>query len=406
MTDIVPDSADYSSIHGDLVALLETARRAAARSLNTLMTATYWEIGRRIVEFEQGGHDRAAYGQALLKRLSADLSARFGRGFGVVNLQQMRNFYLAWPVERIDQTVSDKSSVLGILQTVSGPFESPRISRTPSAMAADPPNAGTVTRNSFDLAALAKAFPLPWSAYVRLLSVKNELARDFYETEALRCGWSVRQLDRQINSQFYERLALSHDKAAMLQRAGQVESGDVITPEQAIKDPFVLEFLDLKDEYSESDLEDALIQHLADFLLELGDDFAFVGRQRRLRLDDTWFRVDLLFFHRRLKSLLIIDLKIGKFSYADAGQMHLYLNYAREHWMKPGENPPVGLILCAEKGAAEARYALEGLPNQVLAAEYQTVLPDEKLLAEELAKTRQELEARWLGRAGEPEDRA
>ena len=168
----------------------------------------------------------------------------------------------------------------------------------------------------------------------------------------------------------------------------------------------MLEFLNLKDEYSESDLEDALIQHLADFLLELGDDFEFVGRQRRLRLDDTWFRIDLLFFHRRLKSLLIIDLKIGKFSYADAGQMHLYLNYAREHWMKPGENPPVGLILCAEKGAAEARYALEGLPNKVLAAEYQTVLPDEKLLAEELAKTRRELETRRLGRTGEPEDRA
>ena len=175
-----------------------------------------------------------------------------------------------------------------------------------------------------------------------------------------------------------------------------------LTPEEAIKDPFVLEFLNLKDEYSESALEDALIQHLADFLLELGDDFAFLGRQRRLRLDDTWFRVDLLFFHRRLKCLLIIDLKIGKFGHADAGQMHLYLNYAREHWTKPGENPPVGLILCTGKGAAEAHYALEGLPNKVLAAEYQTALPDEKLLADELARTRRELEAR---RRGEPDDR-
>lgn len=252
---------------------------------------------------------------------------------------------------------------------------------------------------------LAKAFPLPWSAYVRLLSDKNGLARDFYETEALRCGWSVRQLDRQINSQYYERIALSRNKAALLRKADYTEPGEALTPEQAIKDPFVLEFLNLKDEYSESDLEEALIHHLADFLLELGDDFAFVGRQRRLRLDDAWFRIDLLFFHRRLKSLLIIDLKIGKFSYADAGQMHLYLNYARAHWMKPGENPPVGLILCAGKGVAEAHYALEGLPNKVLAAEYQTVLPDEKLLAEELAKTRRELEARGLGRTGETEDR-
>jgi predicted nuclease of restriction endonuclease-like (RecB) superfamily len=237
---------------------------------------------------------------------------------------------------------------------------------------------------------------LPWSAYVRLLSVKNPEARKFYESEALRSGWSVRQLDRQIGSQFYERIALSKNKAAMLEKAQTPESIDTITPEEAIKDPFVLEFLDLKDEYSESDLEEALIRHLTDFLLELGDDFAFVGRQRRLRIDDNWFRVDLVFFHRRLRCLLLADLKIGKFSYADAGQMHLYLNYAREHWTKPGENPPVGLILCAEKGAAEAHYALDNLPNKILAAEYQTVLPDEKTIANELERSRRELEPRRL----------
>ena len=177
-------------------------------------------------------------------------------------------------------------------------------------------------------------------------------------------------------------------------RRAHAEPGDTITPEEAIKDPFVLEFLDLKDEYSESELEEALISHLADFLLELGDDFAFIGRQRRLRIDDNWFRIDLIFFHRRLRCLVVIDLKVGKFSYTDAGQMHLYLNYAREHWVKPGENPPVGLILCAEKGAAEAHYALDNLPNKVLAAEYQTILPDEKLIAEELEKSRRELEER------------
>ena len=235
---------------------------------------------------------------------------------------------------------------------------------------------------------------MPWSAYVRLLGVKRPEARVFYETEALRSGWSVRQLDRQIGSQFYERIALSQNKAAMLEKAEKSEPNDLVTPEEAIKDPFVLEFLDLKDEYSESDLEEALIHRLTDFLLELGDDFAFLGRQRRLRIDDTWFRVDLVFFHRRLRGLVIVDLKVGRFSYADAGQMHLYLNYAREHWMKPGENPPVGLILCTEKGAAEAHYALDNLPNKVLAAEYQTVLPDEKLIAEELERSRQEIESR------------
>ena len=169
-----------------------------------------------------------------------------------------------------------------------------------------------------------------------------------------------------------------------------------MTPEEAIKDPFVLEFLDLKDEYSESELEEALIQHLTDFLLELGDDFAFIGRQRRLRIDDNWFRVDLVLFHRRLRCIVIADLKVGRFSYADAGQMHMYLNYARENWMKPGENPPVGLILCTEKGVAEAHYTLDNLPNKILAAEYQTVLPDEGLIAAELERSREELERRSL----------
>lgn len=269
-----------------------------------------------------------------------------------------------------------------------------------------PVNVQTASGHLPDLPTLAQAFALPWSAYVRLLSVKNPQARAFYETEALRGGWTIVQLNRQIASQFYERTALSNNKAAMLEKGEVAEPGDALTPEQAIKDPFVLEFLNLKDEYSESDLEEALIRHLADFLLELGDDFAFVGRQRRLRIDDSWFRVDLLFFHRRLQCLLVIDLKIGKFGYADAGQMHMYLNYAREHWMKPGENPPVGLILCAEKGAAEAHYALEGLPNKVLAAEYQTVLPDETLLAEELNRTRRELDARQSGRGGDAGDEA
>lgn len=375
MTDLI--STDYDDLRGEIVALLESSRRAASRRVNALMTATYWEIGRRIVVFQQGGLQRAAYGEALIKRLGVDLGRRFGRGFGSRNVAQMRAFYLAWPVLEIVQT--------------------------PSALSAGAELVESLTRNTANFSTLAKAFPLPWSAYVRLLSVKSLPARTFYEREALRGGWSARQLDRQIGSQFYERAALSHNKAAMLQKSDAPEPGDMLTAEQAIKDPFVLEFLDLKDEYSESDLEDALIEHLADFLLELGDDFSFVGRQRRLRIDDNWFRVDLLFFHRQLKCLVVIDLKVGKFSYADAGQMHLYLNYAREHWMKPGENPPVGLILCTEKGAAEAHYALDGLSNKVLAAEYQMVLPDEKLLADELDKTRRELDARGSGRTGEVE---
>ena len=362
-TAVIPPN--YVTIRAGIVELLKSARSAAARNVNSIMTATYWEIGRRIVELDQAGKRRADYGDLLIRKLATDLSTSFGRGFGARNLAQMRSFYLAWPHGKILQTPSAKSPPL-------------------------PPSDSRRAQFSA-IQALAKQFRLPWSAYVRLLSVKNQHARAFYETEAQRSGWSVRQLDRQIDSQFYERVALSKNKAAMLEKARKPESSDLVTAEEAIKDPFVLEFLDLKDEYCESDLEEALIQHLADFLLELGDDFAFLGRQRRLRIDDNWFRIDLIFFHRRLHCLVIIDLKVGKFSYADAGQMHLYLNYAHQHWTKPGENPPVGLILCAEKGAAEAHYALDNLPNKVLAAEYQTVLPDEKLIVQELERSRREL---------------
>ncbi|AJX17009.1 hypothetical protein BW23_2520 [Burkholderia ubonensis MSMB22] len=203
----------------------------------------------------------------------------------------------------------------------------------------------------------------------------------------------MRQLDRQIGSQFYTRALMSRNKRATLDEGGIAQRGDAMTPEEAIKDPYVLEFLDLKDEYSETQLEEALIQRLEDFLLELGGDFTFVGRQRRLRIGDSWFRVDLLFFHRRLRCLVIIDLKLTELNHADVGQMHMYCNYAKEHWTLPGENPPVGLILCARTNAAIARYALEGLPNKVLAAEYHMVLPDEEILARELAKTRREWEA-------------
>lgn len=351
-------AADYNRLLGELVVLLEAARRTSARAVNVVMTATYWEIGRRIVEFEQRGEVRAEYGEELLKRLAHDLTTRFGRGFSDRSLYKMRLFYLQH---------------VGISPAPSA--KSPkRISPTPSA----------------------KSFPLPWSHYVKLLAVKDEQARQFYETEALRGGWSVRQPDRQISSQFYERTLLSRNKSAMLREGSMPQPGDLVTPEDEIKDPLVLEFLDLKDEYSESDLEEALIHKLEDFLLELGEDFAFIGRQKRLRIDDEWYRIDLLFFHRRLRCLVVIDLKIGKFTHADAGQMHLYLNYATAHWTHEGENPPVGLILCAQKNAAIAHYALDNLPNKVLAREYRLALPDEKLLTEQLEETQRALSARGL----------
>jgi predicted nuclease of restriction endonuclease-like (RecB) superfamily len=366
----------YDVVLADVAALIDTGRLAAVRASNAIMTATYWGVGRRIVEEEQHGATRAEYGEALISRLSHDLQARFGRGFSYVNLSQMRAFYLGYRE---------------ILQSASGESE-------PRSAARKLHTASEQFLGLDELARVAAMFPLPWSCYVRLQSVRNPEARRFYESEALRGGWTVRQLDRQIGSQFYERTALSKKKNAMLRKGQQRAPDDVMTPDDEIKDPFFFEFLNLKDEYSESDLEAALIAKLETFLLELGGDFTFVGRQRRLRVGDAWYRIDLLFFHRRLRCLVIIDLKLDKLSHADAGQMHLYLNYAREHWMVEGENPPVGLILCAEKDTAVAHYALEGLPNKVLAAEYRTVLPKEPVLVAEIEKTIHAIEARKAGK--------
>ena len=224
------ENAPYQAVFGDVSKIIDAARESAVRSVNAAMTAAYWLVGRRIVEFEQSGEERAEYGAALIERLAEDLTGRFDRGFSRQNVQNMRLFYLSYPPEKICQTPSGKSEAAAV-------------------------EAG------FD--DLLTAFPLPWSAYVRLLSVRNESAREFYETEALRGGWSVRQLDRQIGSQFYERSALSKNRASMLTGGLMKRSEDHVVPGEQIKDPFVLEFLDLKDEYSESDLEEALIRHLA-----------------------------------------------------------------------------------------------------------------------------------------------
>jgi len=431
-------TADYSGLVGGVSALLEAARRASARTVNAFMTATYWEVGRRIVEFEQGGEKRAEYGESLLERLSQDLTAKFGRGFARPNLIRFRQFYQAFPTPGIRSTASNVSSApVQISSTVSNELPAAPIMQTPSAQShavdkrataslasTQGPIAQTLSAKleiaenrqtssgifqtpsgisrtlsrkfSLDeLRDLARAFPLPWSHYVLLISrARSPEAFAFYHTEALRGGWSVRQLQRQMDSQFYERTAHSRNKAAMLTKGAKPQPGDAVTAEEEIRHPLVLEFLGLRDEYSETDLEDALIRHLETFLHELGNDFAFVGRQRRLRIDDEWYRVDLLFFHRRLRCLVILDLKLGRFTHADAGQMHVYLNYAREHWMQPGENPPVGVILCSGKSEALVRYATDTLPTKLLVREYLTALPDEKVLSAELEKTRKQLEAR------------
>ena len=348
--------APYSELLGSVVSLIERARLTAARSVNVVLTSAYWLVGQRIVEHEQSGSERAGYGEALLKRLSDDLTRRLGRGFSERNIRQMRLFYLGWPNP----------------QTASAELAKVVIRQTPSAKSVSWPQ-----------------FPLPWSHYVRLLSVSDTNAREYYEREALLGGWSVRQLDRQIAT-----LACQRSRGAR-SRAAKEEN---LPADSHVRDPFILEFLNLKDEYSETELENALVQSLEQFLLELGSDFAFIARQKRLRVGTEWYRVDLVFFHRRLQCLIIVDLKLGKFTHADAGQMNLYLNYARENWTHPHENPPVGLILCSEKDAAVAHYALGNLTNQVLAREYQLNLPDEAEIVARIDTTRRRLAAAPAGR--------
>lgn len=427
------ERSDYRAWSGGIAALLAEARRQSARSVNAILTATYWEIGRRIVEFEQQGENRADYGEVLLQRLGADLTKRFGRGFAWRNLFRMRAFYMTH--QDILSTLSAKSQQAAILQTVSAIFSPLKvidISATPSrksesnilptvsaksfkAIRQTPsaelqivqtvsgkspaPIYETPSRiSSVDLAlyleALCHAFPLSWSHYVRLLSVEQPEARKFYETESLRGGWSVRQLDRQVSTLFYERTALSRNKAKLLTTGAKARPEDAVSVEEEIKSPYILEFLNLRDDYAENDLEDALVRHLETFLLELGNDFTFVARQKKIRVGKQWYRIDLLLFHRRLRCLFIFDLKLGRFTHADAGQMNLYVNYAAEHLTIKDENPPVGLILCSEHDEAVARYSMGNVTNKILAAQYKLALPDPRLIEKEIEKTRRMLELR------------
>jgi predicted nuclease of restriction endonuclease-like (RecB) superfamily len=328
--------------------LLDEARRTVVRSTNSVIVAAYWEIGRRIVEHEQSGIARADYGTELLRKLGEDLAPRYGRGFSMQGLYKMRVFYSDW---QIFPTLSGK------LQTAVE---------------------NTVTSISF---------PLSWSHYVRLMAVSDRAARALYESEAIRSGWSVRQLDRQISTQFFERVSASTNPERMLAAARKPAPVDPAELQHHIRDPYLLEFLDLKDEYSESDLEDAIVRHLESFLLELGAGFTFVARQKRIRIGDEWYRIDLLLYHRALRCLVVVDLKLGKFSHADAGQMNLYLNYAREHLMGPDEHEPVGLILCSAKNDAVVHYAMGGIAANVFASRYLTVLPDTESLRQEIIRT-------------------
>jgi predicted nuclease of restriction endonuclease-like (RecB) superfamily len=349
----------YGQLVTGISGLVDEARRVVVRSTSSVIVSSYWEIGRRIVEFEQDGNPRAIYGEELLQRLGRDLARQHGRGFSPTSLYKMRSFYLSHQI---------LPSVMVKLQM---------------------PATTSVIHHSF---------PLSWTHYIRLMAVSDPQARALYEAEAVRGGWTVRQLERQISTQFFERVSASSNPEHMLTSARKPSPPDAVALRDHIRDPYLLEFLDLKDEYSESDLENAIVRHLESFLLELGAGFTFVARQKRIRIGDEWYRIDLLLYHRALRCLVVVDLKLGRFTHADAGQMNLYLNYSREHLMGPDEHEPVGLILCSAKNDAVVHYAMGGINANVFASRYLTVLPDAESLRREIIATQRAFLGRGRGR--------
>ena len=371
-------SNKYSTLVTDLASLIDQGRRTAVRYVNTALVATYWLVGRRVVEYEQKGKERAEYGEALLKRLSGDLTKQFGKGWGEPHLRAIRQFYLIYgDIEKRYTLCSEsgKPDETNIRHT-------PCIELSPSPIL--PSKLQTLSVEFFNT-----LFPLSWSHYRLLMRLDEPFKRELYESECIRGNWSVRQLDRQIQSMLYERTALSKRKLAVIAKAH--EKPIVLKPEDEIKDPYVLEFLGLKDEYSESQLEDALIRHIEHFLLELGTGFTFVARQKRINIEGSFYRLDLLLYHRVLRCLIAIDLKIGEFTHADAGQMNLYVNYLKDKEKLSDENDPVGLILCTDKKKTVVEYALGGMNNRIFASKYKLQLPNPKVLKAEIEHERQRL---------------
>ena len=352
-----PARAFFEEIKG----LIHSARATVARGVDLVQVHTNFEIGRRIVEQEQKGRNRAAYGEEVIKALAERLTGEFGRGFSGRNLASMKTFYLQYQERRpISQSATAKSGIQGKSQSVTGK------SQTLSGQFTQP-----------------RPFTLSWSHYVFLLGVKNPDERSFYEIEAAAQDWTVRELKRQFDSSLYERLALSRDKKGIrkLAREGQI----VANPADILKEPLVLEFLGLHQSprYSESDLETALINHLEHFLLELGKGFLFEARQRRFTFDGEHFFVDLVFYNRLLRCYVLIDLKLGRLTHQNLGQMLMYVNSFDREIKRPEENPTIGIVLCRQKNKAIVEITLPKDAN-IHASEYRLYLPSKEELQRKL----------------------
>ncbi len=348
------------SLYKNIKILIETSRQEVAQAINTKIVETYFHVGKLIVEYEQGGKSRADYAMEILKGLSQDLTKEFGRGFSVDNLENMRKFYSSY---KKSETVSRKLKK-------SSSFTSKSLTKKSSSISSFQ-KSETLSRKSS-----LPDFKLSWSHYIFLMRIETDAERRFYEIEASNESWSLRELKRQYDSSLYERLVLSRNKGKIkeLSKKGQV----ITTAYDAIKDPYVLEFLNLKEleSYSESDLENAIISKLEEFLNELGKGFLFVGRQYRLSLEEDHYHIDLVFYHRILRCFVLIDLKIGELVHKDIGQMQMYVNYFDDEIKEPEENKTVGIILCKSKKESIVKYTLPKNNSQIFASKYKIYLPD------------------------------
>ena len=392
LTKAMPDG--LGSLIIEVRQLIQSARRGVSSVIDTFQVMTNFEIGRRIVEHEQKGAKRAAYGAELLKELSVRLTEEFGRGFSKANLEYMRRFYLEWQnrVPRIAQKPSGQFVIGDIQQQPAGKLATTTIPQTPSGELAPSEIFQQPSEKLMVSERFRNPFTLSWSHYVELLTVKNPDERSFYEIEATNEGWSVPELRRQKASSLYERLALSRDKDGIrkLAKEGQV----IVKPEDVLKEPLVLEFLGLeeRERYSESDLESAILTHLEKFLLELGNGFLFEARQKRFTFDGDHYFLDLVFYNRLLRCYVVIDLKLDKLTHQDLGQMQMYVNHYDRHVKLPEENPTVGLLLCKEKRDAVVKLTLPKDAN-IHAKEYQLYLPSKELLKAKLLEWSREQEA-------------
>ena len=357
----MPDGLQNKVIFQQVAELLQNARQQVLRTVNSTMTITYFEIGRIIVEEEQNGKDRAEYGKQLLKSLSKELTKKFGKGFSLRNLEQIRQFYM---------TYSKSESLTRILQiqktqSLTAEFKSQK-AQTVSALF-----------ERLDFQTLSSFFKLTFSHYIFLMRIDDEKERRFYKIESEKHNWSVRELKRQYDTALYTRLTLSRDKEGILKLS---EKGQIIEkPKDLIKDPYILEFLGLPElhQYSESQLEQEIINKLEHFLLELGHGFTFVARQERITFDDKHFRIDLVFYNRILRCFVLIDLKIGELKHQDLGQMQMYVNYYDREMRLEDENKTIGIVLCQNKSESVVKYTLPENNEQIFASKYKTVLPSE-----------------------------